>query len=194
VPVTDPRVDAYIATAKPFAQPILERIRRAVHAGCPEVVETIKWGVPAFEYKGPLCGMAAFKAHCLLGFWKHPLMKTVKRAGAGEFGRIESIDAMPTHAAIVKMVREAVGLNDAGVKVPRVSKPKPPLETPAAMMAAIRKNRKAHQTFAAFSPSCRREYVEWITDAKTDQTRNRRITQAVEWIAEGKRRNWKYER
>src|SRR6187397_2319372 len=128
---TDPRIDAYIARAKPFAQPILKRIRQAVHAGCPDVVETIKWSVPAFEYKGPMCGMAAFKAHCLLGFWKHPAMKTVKGQGAGDFGRIESIADMPSEAAIVKMVKEAVALNDAGVKVPRAVKAKPALKAPA---------------------------------------------------------------
>ena len=190
----DPRVDAYIAKAKPFAQPILKRIRAAVHAGCPEVVETIKWSVPAFEYKGPMCGMAAFKGHCLLGFWKHPLMKTVKGTGVGEFGRIESIDDMPSQAAIVRMVKEAVALNDAGVKVPRAAKAKPALTAPPVMLAAIRKNRKARANFEAFSPSCKREYIEWIAGAKTDETRTRRLATAVAWIGEGKRRNWKYER
>jgi hypothetical protein len=190
----DPRVDGYIGKAKPFARPILTRIRKAVHAGCPDVVETIKWSVPAFDYKGPLCGMAAFKAHCLLGFWKHPLMKTVKDHGAGDFGRIESIDGMPSEAVIIRMVKEAAALNDAGVKVPRVAKSKPALKAPAFMLAAIRKDRKAHAAFEAFSPSCKREYIEWITDAKTDETRNRRLATAVQWMAEGKSRNWKYQR
>jgi hypothetical protein len=193
MPVKDPRVDAYIAKAKPFAQPILKRIRKAVHAGCPEVIETIKWSVPAFDYKGPLCGMAAFKAHCLLGFWKHPLMKTVKGHGTGEFGRIESIDDMPPEAAIIKMVKEAVALNDAGVKLPRAAKAKPALEAPAYMLAAIKKNKQARTAFDAFSPSCKREYIEWITGAKSEDTRNRRLATAVEWMAEGKSRNWKYQ-
>ena len=192
----DPRIDAYIAKAQPFAQPILKRIRKAVHAGCPEVVETIKWSVPAFEYKGPLAGMAAFKAHCLLGFWKWPIMKTVpKGQKTGEFGRIESVEDLPSDAALIRMVKEAVALNDAGVKVPRANKgPKKPLTAPSYMLAAIKKNKKAHETYQAFSPSCQREYIEWITDAKTDATRDKRLATAVEWMAEGKIRNWKYVR
>ena len=184
----DPRVDAYIAKAKPFAQPMLKRIRKAVHAGCPDVVETIKWSVPAFDYKGPLCGMAAFKAHCVFGFWKGALM------GMDHFGRFESLDDLPSEAAIVKMVKEAAALNDAGVKVPRVVKAKPALTAPPYMMAAITKSKKALAAYTAFSPSCKREYIEWITDAKSDDTRQRRLTTAVEWMAEGKSRNWKYQR
>jgi uncharacterized protein YdeI (YjbR/CyaY-like superfamily) len=192
----DPRIDAYIAKAKPFAQPILKKIRKAVHAGCPEVVETIKWSVPAFEYKGPLAGMAAFKAHCLLGFWKWPIMKTLpKGQKTGEFGRIESVDELPPDAALIKMVKEAVALNDAGIKLPRAGKaPKKPLTAPAYMLAAIKKNKKALAAYEAFSPSCKREYIEWITDAKTDATRDRRLATAVDWMAEGKVRNWKYVR
>jgi len=192
----DPRIDAYIAKAKPFAQPILKRIRGAVHAGCPDVTETIKWSVPAFDYKGPLAGMAAFKAHCIFGFWKQPLMKSAPKDRGGEamggFGRFESIGDLPSEAALVNMVKEAVALNDAGVKVPRTTKPKPALKTPPDMLAAIKKNKKAHATIDAFSPSCKREYVEWITEAKTAETRARRLTTAVEWMAEGKQRNWKY--
>jgi uncharacterized protein YdeI (YjbR/CyaY-like superfamily) len=195
----DPRIDAYIAKAQPFAKPILKRIRQAVHAGCPEVVETIKWSVPAFEYKGPMCGMAAFKAHCLMGFWKGTLVKSmpkdrVTQAGGG-WGRFESVDDLPDDKAMIRMVKEAAALNDAGIKVPRVAKaPKPPAKVPAYMLAAIKKNRKAAAAWAASSPSHQREYVEWITGAKTDETRNRRLDTAVEWIAEGKGRNWKYER
>src|SRR5215213_4345500 len=193
----DPRVDAYIARSKPFAQPILKRIRQAVHAGCPDVVETIKWSVPAFEYKGPLCGMAAFKAHCLMGFWKGALMKTKPTQmgvdASGEFGRFESIDDLPSETAIVRMVKEAAALNDAGIKLPRVVKAKKPLTAPGDMVAALRKNKRAHAAFDAFSPSCKREYIEWIIGAKTDATRTRRLETAVQWIAEGKHRNWKYE-
>jgi uncharacterized protein YdeI (YjbR/CyaY-like superfamily) len=199
VATKDPRVDAYIAKAKPFAQPILTRIRQAVHAGCPDVVETIKWSVPAFEYKGPMCGMAAFKAHCLMGFWKGALVKSmpkdkVTQAGGG-WGRFESVDDLPDMKLLVKMVKEAAALNDAGIKVPREVKPaKPPLKAPADMLAAIKKNKKAAAAWKAFSPSHQREYVEWITEAKADETRSRRLDQAVQWIAEGKGRNWKYER
>jgi hypothetical protein len=198
-PQKDPRIDAYIAKAQPFARPMLMRIRKAVHAGCPEVVETIKWGVPSFEYKGPMCGTAAFKAHCILGFWKGALMKSVptdKSAEAmGQFGRFESIDDLPSEKALIRMVKEAVALNDAGVKVKRVLKaPKPPLKAPAYMLAAIKKTKKAFDAYQAFSPSHQREYVEWITDAKTDETRDRRLETAVQWLAEGKSRNWKYQR
>ena len=195
----DPRIDGYIAKAQPFARPILERIRRAVHAGCPDVVETIKWSMPAFEYKGPLVGMAAFKAHCALAFWKASLMKTIPEDrgvdAMGEFGRLESLDDTPTEARLVKMVKEAAALNDAGVKVKREPKaPKKPLEAPSYMLAAIKKNRKAHATFARFSPSAQRDYIEWVTEAKTDATRDKRLATTVEWLAEGKSRMWKYEK
>ena len=186
--VRDPRIDAYIAKARPFAQPILKRFRAAVHAGCPGVTETIKWSVPAFDYKGPFAGMAAFKAHCIYGFWKGKLMK-----GAGvPFTRVATIDDLPSESALVKRVREAKALSDAGVKAPRVVKARPALKTPADMLAAIRKNRKAQTAYDAFSPSHKREYVEWITGAKTGETRARRIDTAVQWMAEGKSRNWKY--
>lgn len=192
----DPRVDAYIARAKPFAQPILRRIRAAVHRGCPGVTESIKWSVPAFDYKGPLAGMAAFKAHCVLGFWKGALMKSrpAAKAGAamGEFRRFESLDDLPGETALVKMVKEAAALNDAGVKVPRAAKAKPALKAPASMLAAINKNKKAQATYAALSPSAKREYIEWITGARSDDTRARRLETAVQWLAEGKSRNWKY--
>ena len=195
----DQRIDAYIDKAQPFAKPILTRIRSAVHKGCPGVTETLKWRMPAFEYKGLLCGMAAFKAHCAMMFWKASVMKTLpKDIGTdafGEFGRFESIDDVPSEAALVKMVKEAAALNDSGVKVPRVVKaPKTPLTAPSFMLAAIKKNKKAHATYTAFSPSCKREYIEWITDAKTEATRDKRLATAVEWMAEGKIRNWKYVR
>ena len=195
----DPRVDAYIAKAAPFAQPILRHLRTAVHAGCPDVVETIKWSVPSFEYKGPFCGMASFKKHAMFGFWKHQLMQDVLPKGEhrafGRFGRLESIDDVPPKAALVKIVRIAKKLNDDGVKVPRTAKPpKPPVKTPADLMAAVKKNPRALAAFQAFSPSHKREYVEWITEAKGADTRARRVAQALEWIADGKSRNWKYQR
>lgn len=195
---TDPRIDAYIAKAQPFAKPILSRIRKAVHAGCPDVTETIKWGMPAFEYQGPLVGMAGFKAHCALAFWKASLMKSLpprRNDAMGQFGRFESLDDVPSEAALVKMVKEAVALNKAGVTVKRAVKPpKKPATTPPYMLAAIKKNKKAHAAYETFSPSCKREYIEWITDARTDPTRDRRLETAVQWMAEGKSRNWKYAR
>ncbi len=195
----DARIDAYIAKAQAFAQPILRRIRKAVHAGCPDVEESIKWGMPAFSYKGPLVGMAAFKAHCALAFWKASLMKTVpqdrRQDAMGQFGRFESIDDVPSERALVRMVKEAVTLNESGAKVARSrAAPKPPPRTPAALLAALNKNARAIAAWTRFPPSHQREYVEWITDAKTEATRTRRLDTAVGWIAEGKGRNWKYER
>ena len=195
----DPRVDAYIAKSPDFAKPILIRIREAVHAGCPDVHETIKWGVPAFEYKGPFCGMASFKKHAMFGFWKHQLMNKVlpggDKAAFGRFRRIESIDDVPSKAGMVRLIKVAKRLNDEGVKVPKgLKSAKPPVKTPAYLMAALKRNPKALATFQAFPPSHKREYVEWITGAKGEDTRARRIAQAVEWIAAGKSRNWKYDK
>ncbi|HYT73797.1 MAG TPA: YdeI/OmpD-associated family protein [Vicinamibacterales bacterium] len=193
----DPRIDAYIAKAQPFARPILARFRKAMHAGCPGVTETLKWSVPAFEHHGMLGGMAAFKAHCIFGFWKAPLMKTVaaRKDRIGRYGRLASIDAMPGEKALIAMVKEAAALNEAGVTLKRAPKlPKPAPKTPSYMLAAIRKNRKALAAYQAFSPSHKREYVEWIMDAKTDETRARRLQTAVQWMADGRSRNWKYQR
>jgi uncharacterized protein YdeI (YjbR/CyaY-like superfamily) len=195
---TDPRIDAYIAKARPFAQPILKRIRKTVHAACPEVTETIKWGMPAFDYRGPLAGMAAFKEHCALAFWKASLMKTVpqdkRREAMGQFGRFASIADLPPEAALARMVKEAMALNESGVKVPRRAAPKPPPKAPADLLAALKKKAKALAAWRAFPPSHQREYIEWITEAKTAETRARRLDTAVSWIADGKGRNWKYER
>jgi hypothetical protein len=194
----DSRIDAYIENAKPFAKPILKRFRKAVHAGCPAVQETIKWSFPHFEYKGMLCSIAAFNAHCAFGFAKGELMKEVpkgNRTAMGQFGRVESIDELPDEAALVRMVKEAAALNDAGTKVPRPARsPKPRLTAPDDMIAALKKNKKALSSFEAFSPSQQREYIEWIVEAKTQGTRERRLDTAVVWMAEGKIRNWKYVR
>ena len=192
----DPRVDAYIEKAQPFAKPILRQLRKLAHVACPEVVETIKWGVPAFEYKGPMCGMAAFKAYCTFGFWKSSLMEGLPVADnpMSQFGRMTSIDDLPPEKTIVSLIKQAKKLNDEGIKIKReVKAPKPPVKVPPYFATALKKNKKAQATFDAFPPSHRREYVEWIADAKQEATRDRRIAQAVEWIAQGKGRNWKYE-
>jgi len=195
----DPRVDAYIAKSAPFARPILTHIRQAVHAGCPDVEETMKWSAPHFVYKGMLCGMASFKAHCGFGFWKASLLKaggggTKSDEAMGQFGRIVSVDDLPGLEQLVALVREAAALNDEGVKVPRQKKaaPKPPPTPPADFMKALRANRKALAVFTAFSPSHKREYIEWISEAKTAETRQRRMATALEWLSEGKARHWKY--
>ena len=184
----DPRIDAYIARSADFAKPILKYLRDAVHAGAPDVEETLKWSMPFFDYKGPLANMAAFKEHCAFGFWKSSLL------GETRLARITSTHDLPPKKELVGLVKKAAKLNDEGVKVVRATKPKPELKTPADLTAALGKNKKAKAAFDAFSPSHRREYVAWITEAKSDATRERRLQQAVEWIAEGKARNWKYER
>ncbi|HKA36502.1 MAG TPA: YdeI/OmpD-associated family protein [Thermoanaerobaculia bacterium] len=189
----DPRVDSYIAKSADFAKPILVHLRKLVHEGCPDVEETIKWGLPAFEYNGFLGGMAAFKAHCAFNLWKGPLLGAKNEDAMGQFGRITSVSDLPKDSVLIGYVREAARLNAEGVKVPR--SPKPPkklLATPPDLASALKKNTKARATFEAFSPSHKREYVEWITEARTEETRKKRLGTAIEWMAEGKPRMWKY--
>jgi uncharacterized protein YdeI (YjbR/CyaY-like superfamily) len=198
----DPRVDAYIANAQPFAQPILKQLRKTVHAACPDVQETMKWSFPHFDYKGIFCAMAGFKAHCTFGFWKGALLKdSVKgmpsggEKAMGQFGRITALSDLPSDKTLVKIVQAAAKLNDDKIAVPRRKpKAKPPIKVPAYFTAALTKNKKAMAAFDSFPPSHRREYVEWIVEAKTEETRDRRMAQAIGWIAEGKGRNWKYEK
>lgn len=193
----DPRVDAYVARSAEFARPILEHIREAVHAGCPEVEETMKWNAPHFMHHGMMCGMASFKEHCAFGFWKGALVVDTGEerlaSAMGQFGCIRTLKDLPSKRALVGYVKKAAKLNEDGVKAPRAQKARArPLPLPDDLAAALRKNRKALAAFEAFPPSHRREYIEWITEAKRDETKQRRIAQAVEWIAEGKHRNWKY--
>jgi uncharacterized protein YdeI (YjbR/CyaY-like superfamily) len=193
----DPRVDQFISESNPFAKPILLHLRKQFHATCPEATETIKWGMPFFEYKGKiLCHMAAFKAHCAFGFWHGKLLEIESKhaTAMGQFGRITSLADLPTDKAIADAIKSAMKLHDGGVKSPTRTKTatKPVLVVPDYFIAAVKKNKKALATFEAFSPSKQREYVEWITEAKTDLTRDKRLIQAVEWMAEGKVRNWKY--
>jgi uncharacterized protein YdeI (YjbR/CyaY-like superfamily) len=195
----DPRIDAYIEKSAPFAQPILKRLRKLIHAGCPAVEESIKWSCPHFIYCGMLCSMAAFQEHCTFGFWKGKLMKSLARTkkseqGMGQYGRMASLADLPDDKTILEQVKEAAQLNADGVKVPRPKpKPKKPLKIPPHFTSALKGNPKAFTTFQNFSPSHQREYVEWITEAKTEATRQKRLATALEWLAEGKSRNWKYE-
>lgn len=198
----DPRVDAYIERAQPFAQPILKHLRKVVHVACPGVQETMKWSHPHFDYKGIFCAMAGFKQHCTFGFWKGALLRGKVKGlpgdgekAMGQFGRITSLADLPDEKILLRIVQAAAKLNDDKVAVPRrKARAKPPLKVPPYFTAALRKNKKALAAFDAFPPSHRREYLEWITEAKTEETRTRRMAQAVEWIAEGKGRNWRYER
>jgi uncharacterized protein YdeI (YjbR/CyaY-like superfamily) len=190
----DPRVDAYIVKQREFARPILKHLREVIHAGCPGVVETIKWSMPAFEYEGPLVGIAGFKEHVTFALWKHDLLVKQARTGMSSIGRIESMADLPSKAALVALVKKAAVLNEKGVKAPMRSKtPKKAIPMHPALKSALAKNAKAKATFDAFSPSHKREYLEWITDAKAEETRARRVAQAIEWIAAGKGRNWKYQ-
>jgi uncharacterized protein YdeI (YjbR/CyaY-like superfamily) len=197
---TNPRVDAYIEKSPAFAQPILKELRKIVHSTCPEATETIKWGHAFFEYRGLLCNMAAFKGHCAFGFWKGSLVfpagESRSEEAMGQFGRIASLKDLPPKTRIAGYVRKAMQLNEDGVTSParaRTVKRKP-LPTPKDLAAALKKNVAAKKTFASFSPSQQRDYIEWITEAKTDETRARRVATTVEWLAEGKSRNWKYEK
>ena len=194
----DPRIDAYIDNAAEFAQPILWRLREIVHEACPEVEETLKWSAPSFLHAGGiLCGMAAFKQHASFGFWKHALVvgKEVPRDGMGSFGKITSLKDLPPKKELVALIRKAMQLNEERVKTPGIRKnstPKPAPVPSEDFAAALKKNRQARATFEGFPPSQQREYVDWISEAKRDETRQKRLTQAIEWLADGKQRNWKY--
>jgi uncharacterized protein YdeI (YjbR/CyaY-like superfamily) len=205
--MTDPKVDVYIAKAAPFAQPVLAHLRRMVHEACPEAVEAIKWGRPFFLHRGTiLCNISGFKEHCSFGFWGAEIGRVLREdgvlqaGGMGSLGRITSVKDLPPEKALLGYIRRAAELIESGhgenrVVVARrvVKAPKPPVEAPAEFTAALKKNKAANVAYAAFSPSCKREYAEWIADAKRAETRERRIAQAVEWIGEGKQRNWKYQ-
>jgi uncharacterized protein YdeI (YjbR/CyaY-like superfamily) len=194
---TDPRVDVYIQNAAPFARPILAYIRKSVHAGCPDVEETMKWSFPHFVYKGMLCSMASFKAHCSFGFWKGSLLEVPPNGTAmSQFGRITSLDDLPGAKELTRLVRQAASLNDDGVKIarPKRPEPKPAAKVPADLQKALKTSAKASATFQGLSPSHKREYIEWITEAKTGPTRQKRVATTIEWLSQGKSRNWKYER
>jgi len=194
----DPRIDAYIAKAAPFAKPVLRHVRKLVHTGCPEVEETMKWSMPHFEYHGIMFGMAAFKEHCSIGFWKGELI-IGKRAGSdggmGHFGRVTSLKDLPSDERFVEYVWKAAELNRQGIKNPADLKPKsarPELTIPEYLRAALRRNKMAAATFNGFSYTNKKEYLDWITEAKREETRSKRLQTAIAWMAQGKLRNWKY--
>ena len=204
MPKLDPRVDAYIAKAQPFAQPILTHLRAVVHAACPDCQETIKWGFPHFDYRGIMCSMASFKAHTAFGFWNPGAIKGLTPAGepaAGTFGRITSLKDLPSDKQLAGFIKAAMKNNEAGVKPVRDKTARMGKKLPAALLAKtpddlaalLKKDAKARATWDAFPPSHRKEYVEWIVEAKKDETRARRLEQAMEMLREGKSRNWKYQ-
>jgi uncharacterized protein YdeI (YjbR/CyaY-like superfamily) len=192
----DPRIDAYIAKAQPFARPILEKIRERVHAVVPDCEETLKWSAPAFTRGGAnLIIMAAFKAHAALNFWRGgEIGEGSAKAGAmGQFGRLTSVDDLPTN--LDELIVEAAALA-ATVPAPRKpkSEPKAAVDLHPEFAAALNANPAAKATLDGFPPGARRDYLEWIAEAKQDATRAKRIATAVEWLAEGKKRHWKYEK
>lgn len=192
--------DAYIKESAPFARPILTHLRELVHKACPEVTETIKWGFPHFEYKGILCSMAGFKNHCTFGFWKASLMEdkenilhVVEKHSMGHLDKITSLSDLPSDKILVAYIRHAAKLNEDDVKLaPRAIAPDKKLSVPTYFLKAVKSNPAAFKTFESFSYSNKKEYVEWVEDAMTDATRQKRLKTAVEWMGEGKIRNWKY--
>ena len=196
MPTLDKRVDTYIQKAPEFARPILTELRARVHAACPDVVETIKWRMPSFEYKGILCGMAAFQKHAVFGFWKHNLVvadDSKANMAMGSFGKLVEPSQLPKKPEFARLVKKAMKLNDDGVKAVRnKTAKKKPITMHPALQRALAANPKALARFAEFAPSKQREYMEWISDAKAVETRERRLKDAIQWIAQGKPRNWKY--
>src|SRR5215469_9033680 len=203
MPATDARIAAYIAKSGDFAKPILSHLRKLVHKACPDATETMKWSMPFFETSGSiLCNMAAFKEHCSFGLWNAPLLKDpegilqVKDKNAmGHFDRITSLKDLPADKIIIAYLKEGAALNEQGIKKPAPKKTaKPELPVPPELATALKRNKKAKSVFEEFPPSHRREYIEWITEAKTDATKEKRVSTTIEWLEEGKSRNWKYQK
>lgn len=202
MPTIDPRIDAYIDKKADFAKPILKHLREIVHTVCPGVQETIKWSMPFFDYEGgTLCMMAAFKEHCTFGFWKSKLMndpngilQVAERGAMGNFDRITSLKDLPPDKIFIAYIKEAMRLNEGNIKLPARKKTTgKELSMDNDLAAALKRNKKAQAVFENFTPGKKKEYLEWITEAKTEATKNKRIETAVEWIAEGKSRHWKYQ-
>jgi uncharacterized protein YdeI (YjbR/CyaY-like superfamily) len=196
----DKRIDTYILKSADFAIPILNHLRELIHVACPEVEETMKWSFPHFDYKGTMCSMASFKQHCAFGFWKASLMKdktlvanAKSETAMGHLGRITSMKDLPSDKKMIAYIKEAMKLNEAGVKVEKVKIAKKEIPIPDYFAKALAQNKKAKKVFDDFSPSHRREYLEWITEAKTEATREKRVGTTLEWLEAGKARNWKYQ-
>jgi uncharacterized protein YdeI (YjbR/CyaY-like superfamily) len=196
----DERIDAYIEKSADFAKPILSHLRKLIHEASPEISETIKWGMPFFDYKGAVCNMASFKQHCSFGFWKASLMNdsdkimTESSEAHGQLGQIKSLADLPSDEVLLAYIKQAIELNEKDVKVPTKTVEKKELVIPEYLVSALEANSSASEHFENFSYSKKKDYVEWLNEAKTDDTRNKRLATAIEWISEGKQRNWKYER
>ena len=198
----NPLVDEYIDKSQDFAKPILHYIREIVHEFCPDAEETIKWKFPTFMYKGKiLCSMVSFKQYCSMGFWLHDEMQTIKNLETDvekitmfSLGKITKLEDLPSKPQLKKIILEAMDLTDMGVKLKKAAPSKVEIKIPEYFKNALNQNKKVHEIFEKASPSFRKEYINWIVDAKTEATRNKRMEQAMEWIAEEKGRNWKYEK
>jgi uncharacterized protein YdeI (YjbR/CyaY-like superfamily) len=198
----DKRVDEYIEDAEDFAKPILKHLRALVHSADSRITETIKWGFPSFEFKGPVCSMTGFKAHLAFGFWKESLIPGIEKYFPAEekkamntFGRVQKRSDLPSDEVLIKFIKTAIKLNEDGIKVKRAASiDLSNQEIPSAFNTALEKNKKAKEAFEKMSPSHKKEYLEWIVDAKSEETRDRRIKQTIEWVSEGKSRHWKYAR
>ena len=198
----DKRVDAYIEKSAEFAKPILNHLRELIHKASPEISETIKWSFPIFDYKGTVCHFASFKQHCAFGFWKGSLLpdpanilEDNRDSAMSQFGRITSLADLPSDEILIQYIRNAVVLNETGVKLPARKKTTPAdVEVPVYFSERLSKNALAQSAFEAFSNSHKREYLEWLAEAKTEATRQKRMETALEWLSEGKSRNWKYNR
>ena len=170
-----------------------------IHEGCPAATETIKWRFPFFEYHGVLCGLAAFKAHCSMFFWRDIDVGTLlEKPSTGDMrvGRLEKVTSLadlPKESVLLACVRAAVEQRDAPKsKTKRARKPAKELPVPADLKKALAANAKAAATFKNFAPSHRRAYLEWIAEAKQPATREKRLQTTIEWLREGKPQNWKY--
>lgn len=200
----DKRIDDYIKKSANFAKPILVHLRELIHLACPEVKETMKWGMPFFDYLGPICNLAAFKQHAVFGFWKYTLLNDPKgyltqRANSGgeamgNLGRITDLKNLPPDEVLIDFIKQAKKLNEEGIKVPKKSTEKPELNIPDYFMNTLKENKKALTNFNGFSHSHKKEYIDWISSAKREETRLKRIETAISWLTEGKGKNWKYEK
>ena len=195
------QVDDYIAQAAPFARPILRHLRQLIHRGCPEAEESIRWNHASFSYRGKLfAGLGTFKAHATFGFWHRDMEKILAQAGlhtddaAGLLGRLTSLNDLPNDRTMLRFIKAAVALQDSGKPARAVRKSKPELPVPPLLADALRQNRRAAAAWEKFPPGAKRDYIEWITEAKRDETREQRLLTTIEWVGEGKRRNWKYEK
>lgn len=196
------KIDSYIEKSQDFAKPILHYIRETVHEYCPDAEEAMKWSFPHFIYKGKnLCAMASFKQHCTFGFLLEKEMKTmqeithdIEKNSMFSLGKITKTEDLPSKPQLKKAILEAMELTDMGVTMKKAAPSKTEMEIPDYFQAALNDNSKALGFFEKASPSFKKEYITWLTEAKTEATRNKRMEQALEWIEEGKGRNWKYEK